>query len=156
MSFKSFTITAPFLFGSSYKLKQNKKCLDGTVWLKNNFTEALLKQHSLCQRQSQKISAYRGPDLRFGFEAIIKSLCPTLGRSSILITQNCVHTKHKCWNYPNTLVLIQILLEANNYPLFNLVFDPKYYPISELFLNSDIRSIYSPKFESQAIKKLSL
>ena len=41
---------------------------------------------------------------------------------------------------------IRILLEADTYPLFNLVCDPKYYPIFELFSNSNTRSSYLPKF----------
>ena len=37
-------------------------------------------------------------------------------------------------------------LESNHYPWFGLVFNPKYYPISELFLNSGTFANYSPKF----------
>ena len=45
-----------------------------------------------------------------------------------------------------TELCLYILLKANYYPWFDLVFDPKFYPISALFPNSNTRSSYSPKF----------
>ena len=36
---------------------------------------------------------------------------------------------------------------SNTWPLLNMVFVPKYYLISELFLNSHTLSSYSPKFD---------
>ena len=53
---------------------------------------------------------------------------------------------HKVGSFFQPEVETRILLEANYNPLFNLVFDPKYCPISELFPNKDTRLSYSPKF----------
>ena len=42
--------------------------------------------------------------------------------------------------------MTQTLLKLNQYPWFRLVFDPEYFTISDLFLNSYTRSSYLPKF----------
>ena len=65
---------------------------------------------------THKTSANLGPDWRFIVEEIFKPLVPKSSQSSIMITQNCAHSKHE------------------------------FRPIFELFSNNNTRSSYSPKF----------
>ena len=43
------------------------------------------------------------------------------------------------------------LLEADSNPLFDMIFDPKFYSISKLFPNSDTRSSYLLKFDANPV-----
>ena len=100
---------------------------------------------------------------QIGIEANIKALWPRSSWSSTLISQTCAYTSHdykpgsKLPEYQHAymnidsckdlfLVKIQILKYSNTWPLFNMVFDPEYYLISELFLNNNSSSSYLPKF----------
>ena len=43
---------------------------------------------------------------------------------------------------------IRLEVESNIGPLFDLLFDPDYWPNIKYFLNNEARSSYSPKFEN--------
>ena len=52
------------------------------------------------------------------------------------------------WICPYT----NMLTRSNTWPLFAMLFEPKYYQISKLFSNSDTMSNYSTKFDLKQIK----
>ena len=59
--------------------------------------------HFRIVQHSNQTLANRGPDSRFIVEAIFKPLVPKLSGSSIMITLNRAHTKHKFTQIPTCL-----------------------------------------------------
>ena len=131
--------------------------------------------HFRIVQHSNQTLANRGPDSRFVVEAIFKPLVPKLGQSSIIITQNRAHARHK--SQPNSN-LSEYQHGYTNTDLFKYLFQSKYKsgivkadygcvnsntqipdrylmwyltlnrPISKLFSNNHTWLSYLPKFDS--------